>query len=98
MSEAIITLDNRDEALLLFGSRDQHLRTIKDALGVRLIARGDQLHIEGPEDQVHRAERAFAQMRELLARQGKLGTEDVRTILSVVQGGAAQNLTVVEGG
>ncbi len=93
-----LPLEDRDEALLLFGSRDQHLRTIKDALGVRLIARGDQLHIEGPEDQVNRAERAFAQMRELLARQGKLGTEDVRTILSVVQGGAAQNLTVVEGG
>src|SRR5262249_19205356 len=97
-TRATISLDDRDEALLLFGSRDQHLRLIRDALGVRLIARGDTLQIEGPEVHVDQAERAFAQLREILSKHGKLGTEDVRTVLSIVQSGAAQNLTVVEGG
>src|SRR5436190_14283536 len=97
-TQVTLSLDDRDEALLLFGSRDQHLRIIKDALAVRLIARGDKLLIEGAEDQVNQAERAFAQLRELLARQGKLSIEDVRTILSVVQHGGSQNLTVIEGG
>src|SRR5436190_1233228 len=96
-TQLTLSLD-RDEALLLFGSRDQHLRIIKDALAVRIIARGDKLLIEGPEDQVNQAERAFQQLRELLARQGKLSIEDVRTVLSVVQHGASQNLTVIEGG
>ena len=36
-----ITLDSRDEALLLFGQRDAYLRMIRDTLAVRLIARGD---------------------------------------------------------
>jgi phosphate starvation-inducible protein PhoH and related proteins len=93
-----IALDDRDEALLLFGSRDQHLRLIRDALGVRLIARGDILQIEGPETAVDQAERAFVQLREILGNQGKLAVEDVRTVLSVVQHGTAQNLTIVEGG
>src|SRR5207248_126672 len=96
-TQLTLSLD-RDEALLLFGSRDQHLRIIKDALAVRIIARGDKVLIEGAEDQVNQAERAFAQLRELLARQGKLSIEDVRTTLSVVQHGASQNLTVIEGG
>jgi len=42
-----LTLENRDEAVLLFGSRDQFLRLIRDALEVRLIARGNTMQIEG---------------------------------------------------
>jgi phosphate starvation-inducible PhoH-like protein len=97
-TQVTIPLDDRDEALLLFGSRDQHLRQIRDALAVRLIARGDTLQIEGSELQVNQAERAFVQLREILGKQGKLGSEDVRTVLSIVQSGAGQNLTVIEGG
>jgi phosphate starvation-inducible PhoH-like protein len=97
-----LTLDSQNEAVLLFGSRDQHLRLIRDALGVRLIARGDTLQIDGPEDQVARAERAFQQLRQMLHRQGKLSPEDVRTVLEVVrQGGdleGPQNLTSMGGG
>ena len=66
MSEMVITLDNRDEALLLFGSRDQNLRAIREVLDVRLIARGDELHIEGDEFGVSQAERVFQQLRDLL--------------------------------
>jgi phosphate starvation-inducible PhoH-like protein len=97
-----LTLDGRDEAVLLFGNRDQYLRLIRDALGVRLIARGDIIHVEGTEDQVSQAERVFLQLRGMLAKQGSLSGEDVRTVLSVVQRGGErggpQNLTIVEGG
>ena len=67
-----MTLDDRDEAVLLFGSRDQYLRMIRDALGVRLIARGDTIQIEGTEEQVSQAERVFQQLRQMLRKQGKL--------------------------
>ena len=97
-----INLDNRDEALLLFGSRDQNLRAIRDVLGVRLIARGDELHIEGDEFSVSQAERVFQQLRDLLRHQGRLSTEEVRTVLDVVQHGndrqGMQNLTPMDGG
>jgi phosphate starvation-inducible PhoH-like protein len=102
MSEVTITLDNRDEALLLFGSRDQNLRAIRDTLGVRLIARGDELHIEGDEFSVSQADRVFQQLRDLLRHQGRLSTEEVRTVLEVVQHGnerqSLQNLAPVDGG
>jgi phosphate starvation-inducible PhoH-like protein len=96
-----LTLDSHDEALLLFGSRDQHLRTVRDALGVRLIARGDKLQIEGPEEQVGQAERVFQQLRQMLHQQNSLSPDDVRTVLDLVQHGgdrlAPQNLAVREG-
>jgi phosphate starvation-inducible PhoH-like protein len=97
-----ITLDNRDEVLLLFGSRDQNLRAIRDALGVRLVARGDTVQVDGPEDKVGQAECVFQQLRDILRRQGSLSTEEVRTILEVVQHGGdrqgQQNLAAMDGG
>jgi phosphate starvation-inducible PhoH-like protein len=80
-----LTLENRDEALLLFGSRDQFLRLIRDSLGVRIVARGDVIHIEGSETQVDQAERVFQQLRLMLRKQGNLTLENVRSVLAVVQ-------------
>ncbi len=79
-----LTLESRDEALLLFGSRDQYLRLIRAALGVRIIARGDVIHIDGTEGQVDQADRVFQQLRQMLKKQGNLTTENVRTVLAVV--------------
>src|SRR5262245_5128375 len=81
----MITLADRDEALLLFGQRDAYLRMIRDALGVRLVARGDTIQIEGSSEQVDQAERVFVQMRALLKSQGLVQPEEVRTALAVVQ-------------
>ncbi|MBA2225663.1 PhoH family protein [Thermogemmata fonticola] len=95
-----ITLDSREEAVLLFGPRDSYLRTIRDALGVKLVARGDLLQIEGPVEAVEKAERAVQQLRQLLRRRGRLQAEDVRTVLDVVRGSgeAAGHLTLMESG
>lgn len=97
-----LTLDSRDEAVLLFGNRDQYLRMMRDALGVRLIARGDVIHIEGNETQVDQAERAFEQLRQMLKKQGSLTPENVRTVLAIVgnaeDGPGAQTLSAVVSG
>lgn len=97
-----ITLDSREEAVILFGTRDQFLRMLRDALGVRLIARGDLLQVEGSEEAVSQSERAIQQLRQVLRKQGKLTAEDVRTVVEVVRGGDARGgaagLTVTETG
>jgi phosphate starvation-inducible protein PhoH and related proteins len=97
-----ITLDSRDEAVILFGPRDQFLRMIRDALGARLVARGDMLQVEGSDETVGQAERVFQQLRQVLRKQGKLSAEDVRTVIEVVRGGEVRggstSLTVTESG
>jgi phosphate starvation-inducible PhoH-like protein len=82
-----LTLESRDEALLLFGSRDQFLRLIREALGVRIIARGETIQIEGSEEKVRQADRVFHELRQMLRKQGKLSPENVRTVLEVIQQG-----------
>jgi phosphate starvation-inducible PhoH-like protein len=78
------------------------LRAIRDALGVRFIARGDTLQIEGTEDQVGKADRVFQQLRQMLRSAGHLGPEDVRTVLEVVEHSedrqGPQTLAPLEGG
>src|SRR5262249_33272361 len=104
MSEATLTLtlDSRDEAVLLFGPRDQNLRAIKEALGVRLIARGDTVQVEGDDDKVNQADRVFHQLRQLLHPHGKLKADDVRTVLGIGQHGGDRGgpdkLATIEGG
>lgn len=95
-----LTLDSRDEAVILFGPRDAYLRTVRDALGVKVVARGDLLQFEGTSEAVEQAERAFQQLRQQLRRAGKLTAEDVRKILDVVRGGgdATGHVTMMESG
>jgi phosphate starvation-inducible PhoH-like protein len=82
-----VNLDNRDEVVPLFGPRDSHLRMVRDALAVRLIARGDTLTIDGPAESVDQAERVFEQLRKQLKQSGQVQSEDVRTAIAVVQRG-----------
>ena len=105
MSEAVsrsLVLDSREEAILLFGTRDQYLRLIRDALGVRLVARGDTVQIDGTEEGVGQTERAFQQLRAILRNGGQLNPEDVKTVLEVIRAGtqrdSAQNLAMLDGG
>jgi phosphate starvation-inducible PhoH-like protein len=89
MSESTINLDSREEAILLFGSRDQHLREIRTSLGMQqLVGRGDQVILRGTDEQIAQADRVFQQLRHLLRQQGSLSAEDIKTVLEVVtQGG-----------
>ena len=71
-SSRTLTLDSRDEAVLLLGNRDQFLKLVRDALNVRLVARGDTIQIDGTEEVVGQTERAFQQMRSVLRANGQL--------------------------
>jgi phosphate starvation-inducible protein PhoH and related proteins len=89
MSEATIQLDSRDEAILLFGSRDTFLKEVRAALGMQSLAgRGDQILLKGSDDQIGQAQRVFTQLRSLLRSQGSLSVEDVKTVLEVVTQGS----------
>jgi phosphate starvation-inducible PhoH-like protein len=82
-----LTLNDRDEAVQLFGNRDQYLRLVRDALNVRIIARGDTIQIDGEPALVEQAGRVFGQLRQMLLRGHNLSLENVRTILASAQKG-----------
>jgi phosphate starvation-inducible PhoH-like protein len=81
MPEVIITLDGHDEELAVFGSRDQHLRQIRDALGVRVLARHGEVRVEGERERVELATHVFEQLRGVYRARRALTAADVAELI-----------------
>ncbi len=86
MSEATIPLVDSKSLLTLFGTRDQHLRKIRDSLGVSVSSRNDRIHIEGQDEAVAHATEVFEQLKELANRYGTLSPDEVSQVLAKVTG------------
>jgi len=60
--ESTISVVSSKTLLTLFGACDQHVRRIRNALGVHIIARDDHIDIEGPEPAVALATEVLEQL------------------------------------
>ncbi len=79
---ATIPLLHPDEARLLFGPGDCHLRRIRESLGTTVVLRGDSIVLEGTEDQVHHTEDVFQHLRDIVKRDGIAHDAVVERILN----------------
>lgn len=96
-----LTIEDRDEAVILFGPRDQHLRAVRDALGVQAVYRNGELRIEGAAEGVEQFVRALDQMRQIGRKAGQIVPADVAAVLEVIRGGTARggsSVVATEGG
>ena len=69
MPEQAIPLRNDQEARVLFGNQDQHLRRIEQALGVSVVLRAGELRCSGQEEPVAKAAKLFEDLL-LIVRSG----------------------------
>jgi phosphate starvation-inducible PhoH-like protein len=87
MIETAISVVNSKALLTLFGACDQHLRKIRESLGVRIAARNGRIYIEGEQEAVASATEVLEQLQAHAHRHGTLAPEDVSRVLACVQGG-----------
>jgi phosphate starvation-inducible protein PhoH and related proteins len=85
MPEAIITLEGHDEVLAVLGSRDQHLRQIRDAFGVKVLARHNEVRVEGDQERVEQARQVFEELRGLYRRKHAVSSNDVVDLIGKTQ-------------
>jgi phosphate starvation-inducible PhoH-like protein len=85
MAEVTISLSGHDEELAVFGSRDQHLRQIRDAFGVKVLARHGELRIEGDGDRVEQASQVFEELRVVFRRQQPITSTEVADLIDRVR-------------
>src|SRR3954471_3975005 len=101
MPEATISLDGHDEELAVFGSRDQYLRQVRDALGVKVLARHGEVRVEGEPERVAQARRVFEELRVLYRRKRAISAGEVAELIeTAVRGESAagpDSVTVLEG-
>jgi phosphate starvation-inducible PhoH-like protein len=81
MPEVTITLDSHDEELAVFGSRDQFLRQVRDAFGVKLVARHGEVRVEGETRRVEMARQVLEDLKGFYKRRRTASAGDVADLI-----------------
>jgi phosphate starvation-inducible PhoH-like protein len=89
MSEATILFDDPEEIRTLLGAQDEHLRRLRDSVGVDVVFRDDTLKLQGDSESVNQGVAVIGRLRELIDEAGELRTADVLKVLAVASGGGS---------
>ena len=81
----------------LLGSNDGYLHAIENAFPATIVVRGDEAILKGEKDEVDAINKIFTELIFLLNRNGKLGHEDVTTVIDLVKAGKGNILEGVNG-
>lgn len=81
MPEVTISLDSHDEELAVFGSRDQFLRQIRDAFGVKLVARHGEVRVEGESHRVEMARQVLEELKSYYRKRRTASAGDVADLI-----------------
>ncbi|MFO8007008.1 MAG: PhoH family protein, partial [Candidatus Brocadiia bacterium] len=76
-----LRLGGQDEVVRLFGPRDSYLKRLREAFDVNVVARGEKLRLEGPEQNVRRCEAALLEMEQELNRGNTITRETVERLV-----------------
>lgn len=87
MFEQTIDFERMEDAVGLFGSFDENVRIIEEALHVTIINRGAQLKVSGEAEQVEKAVRAVNTLLMMISRGEPLSEQNVRYCISMVNEG-----------
>ncbi|MGQ9503505.1 MAG: PhoH family protein [Thermogutta sp.] len=90
MSERSIAVVNWETLVGIFGPCDQHVRMIREALGVRVTANNNRIHVSGEASAVDQATEIFERLQVMVRRNGPVAPEEVRRLLLEVQTGPIQ--------
>lgn len=77
----IINVKNDSEAAILYGSHDRHLRLVRDAFRIQLVARQGLLKLEGEKEQVDTSTEVLYRLLEIVRSTGKLDMAQVEQII-----------------
>ena len=87
MTERIIAVDRIENIINVFGSFDQNVHLIEDALKVTVTDRESELRISGEAENVILAEKAVSGLLSLAARGEPIDSQSVRYVLNLVREG-----------
>ena len=87
MIEKIVNVERVEDLIAVFGSFDENIRRIEDALGVNIINRGNELKVMGDPEAADKAVRTLEGLMQLSARGEVIDEQRVRYLLTLVQEG-----------
>jgi phosphate starvation-inducible protein PhoH len=97
MTEASLENISADEAMQLFGRNDEHLRLLREKLGVAVVARAGVVTIKGEDGGVQKTLKIFDALRAQIKARRRITPDDVR-IFGIVSAIEAVGMRYVEKG
>ena len=87
MIEKTVNVERVEDLIAVFGSFDENIRRIEDALGVNIINRGNELKLMGDAEAVDKAARTLEGLLTIASRGEVIDEQRVRYLLTLVQEG-----------
>ena len=87
MIERMVNVERVEDLIAVFGSFDENIRRIEDALGVSIVNRGNELKIVGEPEAVDKAARTLEGLLTIAGRGEVIDEQRVRYLLTLVQEG-----------
>ena len=88
--ERMVNADRVDDLIAVFGSFDENIRRIEEALNVRIVNRGTDLKITGDEEMADIAVRTLESLLSLASRGETIDEQRVRYLITLVNEGNEQ--------
>ena len=85
--ERIVNADRVEDLIAVFGSFDENVRRIEDALSVHIVNRGTDLKVSGDEEMVDKAVRTLDGLLALAANGETIDEQRVRYLITLVNEG-----------
>ena len=97
MYEQTVSIDRMENAVALFGSFDENIKTIEKEFGVSVLNRGSDLKVSGDIEAVSAAVRAIGGLLTLINKGEPLNSQNVGYVISLVKDGSEERLSEITG-
>ena len=87
MIEKIVNAERVEDLISVFGSFDENIRRIEEALGVSIVNRGTDLKVSGEAEAVDKAARTLEGLLSLAAKGESIDEQRVRYLITLVREG-----------
>ena len=91
--ERIVNADRIEDLIAVFGSFDENIKHIEDALGVTIVNRGTHLKVSGEEEATYKAVRTLEGLLALASKGETIDEQRVRYLITLVQEGNESQVT-----
>ena len=87
LTERIVNADRVDDLIAVFGSFDENIKRIEEALDVKIINRGTDMKVSGDEENVDKAVRTLEGLLALASKGETIDEQRVRYLITLVREG-----------
>lgn len=91
--EKIVNAERVEDLIAVFGSFDENIKRIEDALDVRIVNRGTDLKISGDEEMADKAVRTLESLLALASKGETIDEQRVRYLITLVNEGNEQQIS-----